>query len=276
MNYSKSFDEVLADLLTAHYNKSGNAAGTFLTVVYSAISVIAWGCYYFANYAAQQIHPDTSDSTNLEKHAKTYGLNRIENEKDAELLQRIEDHINYPVAGGNQYDWPRWAKEVSYTHNPGDPTEWIETVNDAIIHENQRGGGTINLVITSDRTDTGFEEVPTSSLIDAVEAYVETLRPLGVWDYLVLPAAHRSVVVNLNITAVDFESVSDEIEDQLIAYMKALHPGEQLTLSAIHAIAFDAGASDCDIITPTQNVVPTNGPNSYQRIWPDTITINEV
>lgn len=276
MNYTKDFDEIFDDLLTAHLNKSGSGAGLLLRIFYSAVAVIAWGIYKFGTYVANQILPDTSDSQMLEKHAKVRGLSRLSGEIDAELLQRVSDDIQYPVAGGNVYDWPRWAKSVSYVHDEGLSTEWTETVKEARVHENARGQGTINVPITSDRTESGYEELASLELKAEVVAYFETVRPLGISDVEVYVAARKTTDVTIDITATDFAAVSQEVEDQLIAYMKSLLPGETLSLAMITATAIDAGAEDVSITAPTANVTTDYGPTSYRRIWPGTITIGEI
>ncbi|MFA5751128.1 MAG: baseplate J/gp47 family protein [Candidatus Paceibacterota bacterium] len=273
MTYLKSFDEIYNDILTAHFNKSGNTPDLLIRIIYSAVAVVAWGCYRFAHYVSRQQFPDTSDSQGLEKHAKTYGINKESGETDDELLGRINDNIQRPDAGGNRFDWPRWAKEVSYTHDAGELTEWIETVKDAIVVENSRGGGTVNLVVTSDRPDVGFEEVPTAELLAEIGSYIETKRVLGLWDYLVIGASQLSTDITIDITADDFDACSAEVEAQLNSFIQSMIPGQTLTLSKITSIADDAGATDVSITAPSGNVVPENGPLLYGRIWPGTITI---
>lgn len=276
MNITREYDDLYNELLTAHYNKSGNNAGLLLQIFYSAVAVVAFGVCRFGNWIGQQILPDTAGTAWLEKHAKIRGLTRMENETDAELLGRINDDIQYPSAGGNQYDWPRWAKEVSYVHDEGEATEWTETVRDAIAHEKARGPGTVNIAITSDRTEVGYEEIATSELIAAVVAYFETVRPLGIWDVEVYGTTRQTTVVTMDITASDYDAVAEEVETQLIAYMKSLLPGATLSLAMITATAIDAGAEDVSIVAPSANVDPDYGPTSYERIWPGTITIGEL
>lgn len=270
MNLLRSFDDIYDELLTAHFNKSGQSAGTFLQIVYSSVAVVAWGLYRFGNYVAAQIFPDTADSINLERHAKTRGINKLPGETDAELLERYIDDVQYPRAGGNKYDWPRWAREASYTDLSGS----TESVKSVLTDENRRGDGTINIVITSDSE--ALEEVPSTELIAAVGSHLEGLRPLGIWDYQVIGASHADVDIDISISADNFEEVQSEIESQLIAYLKSLLPGQTLTLAMINAIAIDSGATDVIIAAPVTNVTPPSGPLSYGRIWPGVISISEI
>ena len=60
----------------------------------------------------------------------------VEAESDAELLARLLELIRRPPAGGNRYDYRRWALEV-----PG--------VSAAYVYPLRRGLGTVDVVVTS-------------------------------------------------------------------------------------------------------------------------------
>ncbi|EJX9804046.1 baseplate J/gp47 family protein, partial [Salmonella enterica] len=57
-------------------------------------------------------------------------------ESDGELLDRLLDIIRRPPAGGNRYDYRRWAMEV-----PGVSSAWVYPI--------RRGAGTVDIAITS-------------------------------------------------------------------------------------------------------------------------------
>jgi uncharacterized phage protein gp47/JayE len=276
MDVSRDFDELLSSIYTAHINKSGKMPGLLLQVFYSAVAICGWGLYKLANYIGKQILPDTSDQSMLELHAKVRGLSLIPNESSADLLARIIDDIQYPHAGGNTFDWVRWAKGTKYVHYEGTYVEWTEKVKVAKIHENARGPGSINIIITSDRTESGYEENATGYLVDAVTAYIETQRPLGIWDYAVVSADRLLVDVTIDITADDYAATAMVLVDQIRAYLKALAPGQVLSVSMLHAIAINAGATDAVVLSPVANVTPSYGPTFYQRIWPYNVGVGEI
>ena len=276
MQVTRSLDSIHNELLTNHFNRRGKSAGTILWVFYSGVAMCAWCLYRVGQYIINQILPTTADSEWIEKHAKIRGFSKTSGETDSELLGRVIDDIQYPRAGGNKYDWPRWAKEVSYTHSPGTEFEWIESVNNAIVHENARGGGTVNLIITSDNPNSSPEQQATDDLIDAVEVYVEARRPLGLWDYQVIAADPLEVDVTIAITADDYASLISTIETQITNLLLSKLPGESLPISQIMSIAIECGADDVVVSEPAATVTTSYGPTDYERIFPGTITVNEI
>jgi uncharacterized phage protein gp47/JayE len=276
MDFNKSVDSIQNDLITAHFNKSGKTPGVVLQTMYSAVAVCVWGLYQYGKYILRQIIPDTADTYWLEAHANVRGISRESEETDADLLNRYSDDIQHPRSGGNAADWARWVKEVSYTHDAGLETEWVETVTDVVVAENSRGPGTINLVVVSNRTEEGFEEIPSVELFAAITTHITAQRPLGIWDVVLYAAARDYATINIDITATDFDAVSTAIEQALTDYLKTLLPGQVLTIAAIVAVAYNTGATDVVVNTPAENFAPDNGPSSYGRVWPYSVTVGEI
>lgn len=275
MQITKDIDTIYDDLLTNHFNRRGVDAGPLLCAFYSGVALCSWCLYRIGQYVSEQILPTSADSEWIEKHAKIRGISKLPYETDSELLARIMDDIQYPRAGGNKYDWPRWAKDVSHTHNPGSSNEWIESVSMAITDENARGAGTINLVITSDNPISSPPEQATSDLIDDVTDYIETKRPLGIWDYMVIGAEPLLVNVLMSVQADDFSAISGTIQTQIENLIKSKLPGEPLYRSQLSSIAIECGADDATVTVPSSTIIPDNGPTSYERLWPGTITVVE-
>ena len=266
-----TFDEILNSLLNSHFNRRGQDAGVLLQVFYSAVAVCVWGLYRFAHlHVYKQAFADTSDRPNLEKHLKTRGLNWDSDETDDELLTKWTDDVQYPRTGWTAKDIARYAKEVTYTHDEGGAGEWTETVEMVKVHENQRGGGSVNVAITSNRAELGFEEVPTTELVSEVLDYLETKRPLGIWDVVVYSTTQLIPTIVLQIQADNYSSTAVEIRSQLMSFIVTLLPGESLSIAKIIGIATDAGAADVNVASPPSNIEPDNGPTSYERIWPVT------
>jgi uncharacterized phage protein gp47/JayE len=94
-------------------------------------------------------------------------------ESDSEAAQRILDRIRTPIAGGNETDYPQWARDA-------DPS-----VTSAKIRRWYRGLGTVAVFITSGTTDIdeaidngqAIVKVPSQALIDKVAAYIDALNP---------------------------------------------------------------------------------------------------
>lgn len=272
MDVTQEFDTLHNNLLTNHYNKRGHNAGIILQVFYSGVALIGWGIYQVINFIGKQILPSTSNREWLEKHAKSLGITTSSTDTDDGILQAIKDE----TLRSNFSAWINWIKEVSYTHDAGLSTEWIETVKDVELFENARGSGTINFAITSDRTTAGFEEVATSQLVAAVDAYLDTKRPPGLWDVSIYSAAHLVTNVSMTIAATDFTTVQARAVDQIDSLLRTRVPAEGLSLAQITSAAIEAGATDVVLTTPSSAVSPASGPSSYERIWPGTITVGQI
>lgn len=151
MPFQKDFDALLNDVLTDYRNQFPEAdmsQGSLLFIKSACLASALWGLYKYQDWIAAQLFPDTADSANLEHHAWVRGLSRKVGETDADLLDRLLSYIRRPPAGGNQYDYARWAKEVA-------------NVTGAWVFPLAQGNGTVDVVITANPAVTG-SEIPTS------------------------------------------------------------------------------------------------------------------
>lgn len=276
MELNKSYDSLLNELIQSHLNKSGKTPSLLLRIFYSGVAVLAWGIYRSLQWVLKQVTPSRSSSAMLDVHAADFGVSRLDGESDSDLLSRLMDLVQNPRSGGNKKDWERWAKEVTFLHDAGLETEWLERVVVAKIHENARGPGTINVALTSSRTESGFEGIPTPALLTAVDTHLEEMRPLGIWDYSTFATVHDDVAVQIAITSDQFSDVSVLVANQIDLYIKSLLPGQPLSVSMLLSIAFSYGATDADVISPANNLSAENGPDAYSRFWPSSIEVTEL
>lgn len=147
MTFQRSIDSLIDEFLLHVENQAPDvdrSAGSLTRVFGSGVGSCLWGVYNRLEFLARQISPDSAESARLEHHCDVRGLTRADGETDSALLTRLLSILRQPPAGGNQYDWPRWAKEVTYG---------TETCTKAWLDENARGQGTINVVIASDRSE---------------------------------------------------------------------------------------------------------------------------
>uniref|UniRef100_UPI0032B60DD4 baseplate J/gp47 family protein n=1 Tax=Escherichia coli TaxID=562 RepID=UPI0032B60DD4 len=86
-----------------------------------------------------------------ENKVKQYTKNKVQ-EGYLDILRR-------PPAGGNKYDYKRWALEV-------------DGVTSAYVEPLRRGLGTVDVAITS------ANDLPSQELINAVLAHIEEVRPV--------------------------------------------------------------------------------------------------
>lgn len=167
-------------------------------------------------------------------------LGGVDQETDAELLARLLDLIRRPPAGGNRYDYRRWAMEV-----PG--------VSAAYVYPLRRGLGTVDVVVTS------AGALPSQDTVDAVQAHIDDLRPVTAKNCLVLAPTPRvvdiSTLVKLNGIALDPAKV--QITSAEAAYFNQLEPGETAYRSRIETIISGVvGVVDRQLTLPAANIVP--------------------
>lgn len=159
-------------------------------------------------------------------------------ESDASLLARYLDILRKPPAGGNKYDYKRWALEV-------------DGVTSAYVQPLRRGLGTVDVAITSGN------DLPPQDLVDAVQAHIEDLRPITAKDTLVLAPTKKPVdfVVQIKTNGLTVEQVKPLVQSVITDFMNRLEPGQELIISQLETqISLIAGVSDREITTPAANV----------------------
>lgn len=253
MAFQKSFDELLNGLLTDYHNQFPDAdlsQGSLLFIKSACLASALWGLYQHQEYVARQIFPDTADVAHLEHHAALRGLTRTATDTDAELLARLLDYLRRPPAGGNQYDYIKWALEV-------------DGVNRAYCLPLHRGDGTVDVLIMADPV-TG-SEIPQQTLLDQVAAHIETVRPVTANVQVRAPVISM-VSVTLRTTGTARQA---SIAEALTAYLNAMEPGQTLYRSQLIALALAGGAADATLDTPAGDVIAAE--DTYFR--PHVITV---
>jgi len=200
MPYLKDFDTLFNAILTDYRNQFPEAdlsKGSLIFIKSACLASALWGLYKYQDWIAAQIFPDTADVDNMEHHAWVRGLSRRSGETDEELLARLLEYIRRPPAGGNKYDYIKWALT-------------IDNVAAAYCFPLGQGLGTVDVVIVADADATG-SEVPSShaltgtstatatkKLIDSAANYSSTL-PARVGDQAINSDTSATAIV----TAID-------------------------------------------------------------------------
>ncbi|KNC91096.1 baseplate J/gp47 family protein [Trabulsiella odontotermitis] len=162
-------------------------------------------------------------------------------ETPAALLDRLLDVMRQPPAGGNAHDYKVWAMSVD-----GVGGAWVDPL--------RRGLGTVDVLIT------GTDGPPSPDTVSAVQAYIDSVRPVTAKDCHVLAPADRSVDLSI---AVDFSSdttldaVTADVKTAVSLYFNALLPGQIAVRSQLGALISEVpGVADYDILIPAANVIP--------------------
>ncbi len=241
MVFQKDFDELLNSILTDYVNQFPDvdiSQGSLVFVRSACLASALWGLYKYQDYIAQQIFPDTADTDNLEHHALVRGLTRKPGESDAQLLARLLDYIRRPPAGGNKYDYVKWATSV-------------DGVKEAYCIPLGQGLGTVDVVIVADQAVTG-SEIPNDELKDAVRAYIDDVRPVTYEAFRVLSSTFIIQDVTMTVTGAgaDRERIASDITD----YLASLSTGEALFTARLIQIAVTGGAETVDLTVPADTV----------------------
>lgn len=155
-----------------------------------------------------------------------------------ELLARVLERLRQPPAGGNKYDWIRWAKEV-----PG--------VTSAFLYPGRRGIGSVDVAVLS------AGQPPSEALRAAVTDHLDEQVPVGT-DYMVL-APQKNVVDVVATVLLDDETALATVEasyaQALAGYFAALQPGSTARRTRIQTLLGDIqGVVDYTVTSPAGNV----------------------
>lgn len=250
-----TFDELLNAILTDYINQFpgvDSSKGSLIYVKSAAIASAFWGLYQYQRWIYDQIFPDTAATENLEHHAWIRGITRKSGETDAALLSRLLEYIRRPPAGGNRYDYVKWALEIT-------------NVKSAYCIPLGQGPGTVDVVIVAELS-TG-SEIPTQPLIDEVWAYIDNLRPVTAKYLRVLPPTILTENVTISGTGAAYNPVQTAAD--IAAYLNSFTPGQPLYRSQLGNFAIVNGADDVIVTTPAANVIPT----ALQIIRPGVINV---
>lgn len=178
-------------------------------------------------------------------------------ERNADLLARYLDILRRPPAGGNKYDYKRWALEV-------------DGVTSAYVEPLRRGKGTVDVAITS------ANDLPSQELINAVLAHIESVRPVTAKDTMVLAPTKKAVnfVVRIKTSGLTVDQIKPQITEVITDFMNRLEPGEELIISQLETqISLISGVTDRKIVTPDENVKAVINASVWEWLRPGNIDI---
>lgn len=163
-------------------------------------------------------------------------------ESDDSLLARVLARIQQAPQGGALADYIAWAREIS-------------GVTRAWAYENYMGAGTVGVTFVCDNAAGG--PIPGDSVVAAVQAHIDTVRPLCANVTVFKPT---SLPINMSITlSPNTTAMQAAVQESLAAYISAYgYPGSTLYLSKLNeAISTTAGVTD-QTITLINGATPAN------------------
>lgn len=199
---------------------SGTAAGT--------ATAVQTGTEY--NVPAGQIVAPVSAVNGLTKVESEEATGGINEETDAELVQRLYQHLRKPPTSGNVQHYLEWALTV-----PG--------VTKAKIFPLWNGPGTVKVVLLGQDGRGAEPEVVT-----AAKAYIETVRPIGA-DVTVASATEVNITVSaaVELDGNDLVNVKSAFQKAIESYFKTLafSEGEIVIAELVRLLMEIDGVYDC-------------------------------
>lgn len=179
-------------------------------------------------------------------------------ESDAALLARLLFLLQAPPQGGSKDDYYRWAMAV-----PG--------VGYAYIYGQRRAANSVDIVILDSNG-----ALPTTPLIDAVQAVIDVKRPVTADCWVAGPTSVPvAVTATLTLSGVILSDVTPLITASLIAYFKGLKPGDTVIKNKVVTLMLEiTGIVDVSISAPSANVTTLVDATHIQLPTLGTVTLS--
>jgi uncharacterized phage protein gp47/JayE len=177
-----------------------------------------------------------------------------DDETDDELRARILRRIRQPPMGGDAADYEAWALAV-----PGVTRAWCAPL--------EMGMGTVTIRFMMDDLRAANDGFPLPEDIDAVTAYINSVRPVAVKDFFVEGPIPYPINLRISYLDSDIASTRAAIEQSLLAvFLVRAVPGQLWYRSWLdEGIANAAGVNAYDLVASD---VPMPGPG-YMAVLGD-------
>ncbi|KAG0162037.1 hypothetical protein DFQ30_004343, partial [Apophysomyces sp. BC1015] len=145
----------------------------------------------------------------------------------------------------------------------------VPGVSAAYVYPLRRGLGTVDVVVTA------TQGLPSKDTIAAVQAHIDSVRPVTAKNSLVLAPTIKSVDVKVAVktAGTTLSDLTPKIQSALDAYFAALAPGEPVVKSRMEAIVSDlSGVMDRAMTVPAENIVPVIDANVVEWCRLRTVT----
>jgi uncharacterized phage protein gp47/JayE len=169
-------------------------------------------------------------------------------ENDNDLRMRVLLRIRQPPMGGDATDYVQWTLAV-----PGVTRAWSGPL--------EMGMGTVTVRFMCDELRADRDGFPANADIQAVTAYLNTVRPVAVKDFFVVSPIPQRVDVHIQNLSPDTASQRGAIEASLadMLFRKA-KPGQTIFAAwKYQAIMDSAGVDSFDLRITTDDVMESPG-----------------
>jgi uncharacterized phage protein gp47/JayE len=156
-------------------------------------------------------------------------------ETDDELRMRVLKRIRQPPQGGDATDYEQWALAVA-----GCTRAWCKPL--------EMGIGTVTVRVLFDDLRADNDGWPRQGDLDAVTAYIDSVRPVAVKDFFVVAPVKQFINVSINNLVPDNDETRAAIETNIQAMLRSnASPGQtifavwkaQAIMNTANVISFD-------------------------------------
>lgn len=174
------------------------------------------------------------------------GGNDVENDDD--LRMRVLLRIRQPPMGGDATDYVLWALAV-----PGVTRAWCAPL--------EQGIGTVTVRFMMDDLRADLDGFPAGSDVHAVQAYLNTVRPVAVKEVYVVAPLPQRIDVYIEDLKPDSPAIRAGLEANLEAMlMSKAAPGATIFAAWKYAAIMDtAGVESFDLLFTQDDVMPSAG-----------------
>ena len=162
----------------------------------------------------------------------------VEEEDEAVFLERLLEYLRHPPAGGNKFDYLRWAKEV-------------DGVTSAYCYPKRRGAGTTDVAVLSNGLP------PSEALRAKVFTYIDERKPTF-GDCMILLIQQFPVAITGVLELADkvlLDTVRPKIDAALAEYFATIDPGDTVYRQRIITIILSVtGVVDVNLTQPVANI----------------------
>jgi uncharacterized phage protein gp47/JayE len=170
-----------------------------------------------------------------------------DDETDDELRARVLLRIREPPMGGDQKDYVQWTLAV-----PGVTRAWCAPLEMGI------GTVTVRFMMDGLRAENGGFPLPQD--VEAVRAYLDTVRPVAVKDFFVVPPIPHPINLRIKWLDIDNASTRSAITSSLLdEFMQRSSPGQTWYRSWSDAGIMAAPGVDAYDLVSEDEVMPTLG-----------------
>jgi uncharacterized phage protein gp47/JayE len=185
----------------------------------------------------------------VDRDAIVYGSisGGVDTETDDELRARVLQRIQQPPMGGDQTDYVAWVEAV-----PGVTRAWCNPL--------EVGLGTVSVRFMMDDLRADNNGFPLQEDVNAVAAYLDTVRPVAVKDVFVVAPIPFPINLTINQLVIDNGSTREAIVLSLteMLFEKAI-PGGTIYSSWIEAAISDTVGVDHFELVYTTTAMPSPG-----------------